>query len=72
MRIHISGKGIHRREVPGIEKLRTLPSDWYAFTNLELIEAGAMPRQIDVVIVLDDRAMLIDGFKTDTASTHRR
>lgn len=60
MRIHISGKGIHRREVSGIEKLRTLPSDWYAFTNLELIEAGAMPRQIDVVIVLDDRILIAD------------
>ena len=53
MKIGISGKGIHRREIAGIEKLRGLPSHWYAFTNLELIQAGAMPRQIDVVIVVD-------------------
>jgi hypothetical protein len=56
MRISISGKGIHRREVPGVEKLRTLPAEWYAFTNLELIQPGEMPRQLDVIIVLiDDR-----------------
>ena len=55
MRINISGKGIHRREITGIEKLRELPSEWYCFTNLELIEPGSMPRQIDVVIVLEDR-----------------
>jgi len=52
MRINISGKGIHRREIPGIEKLRELPIDWYAFTNLEFIRSGSMPRQIDVVIVV--------------------
>jgi hypothetical protein len=60
MRINISGKGVHRREIPGIEKLRDLPSHWYAFTNLELIEAGSMPRQIDIVIVLDDRIIIAD------------
>ncbi len=60
MRISISGKGIHRREVAGVERLRELPSDWYAFTNLELIQLGSMPRQIDVVIVLDDRIVIAD------------
>ena len=60
MKIQISGKGIHRREVPGIDKLRRLPPEWYAFTNLELVESGAMPRQIDVIIVLDDRILIAD------------
>jgi serine/threonine protein kinase len=60
MKIHISGKGIHRREVPGVEKLRDLPSHWYAFTNLELVDAGSMPRQIDVIIVLEDRILIAD------------
>jgi serine/threonine protein kinase len=60
MRIAISGKGIHRREVPGVEKLRTLPAEWYAFTNLELIQPGEMPRQLDVIIVLDDRILIAD------------
>jgi len=60
MRINISGKGIHRREVSGIEKLRVLPASWYAFTNLELIQPGSMPRQIDIVIVLDDRILIVD------------
>jgi len=60
MKIQISGKGIHRREVPGIDKLRALPADWYSFTNLELVDSGSMPRQIDVVIVLDDRILIAD------------
>lgn len=54
MHVNISGKGIHCREVAGIARLRELPSEWYSFTNLELIQPGTMPRQIDVVIVLDE------------------
>ena len=60
MKIQVSGKGIHRREVVGIDKLRALPADWYCFTNLELVDSGAMPRQIDVIIVLDDRILIVD------------
>jgi serine/threonine protein kinase len=40
--------------------LRELPAEWYAFTNLELIQTGSMPRQIDVVLVLDDRIIIAD------------
>jgi hypothetical protein len=60
MKITITGKGINRREVVGVEKLHALPSDWYCFTNLELIRPGAMPREIDIAIVLDDRILLVD------------
>lgn len=61
MKIRITGKGINKREVPGVAKLRQLlPDDWYSFTNLELIRAGATPREIDLVIVLDDRVLLAD------------
>jgi hypothetical protein len=61
MKLRITGKGIHRREIAGIEKLKaSLPSEWYGFTNLELIRPGATPREIDVVIVLDDRILLVD------------
>lgn len=60
MHVNISGKGIHRRELPGVEKLRELPAHWYAFTNLELVQSGEMPRQLDVIIVLDDRILVVD------------
>lgn len=60
MRISISGKGIHRREVPGVEKLRNLPPEWYAFTNLELVQPGSMPPQIDIAMVLSDRIIIAD------------
>lgn len=55
MLIRIAGSGIHKREVFGVEKLKALPLDWYGYTNLELIQPGAMPKQVDVVIVLEDR-----------------
>jgi hypothetical protein len=35
MQIANSGRGVHKREIVGLEKLRHLPSNWYAFTNLE-------------------------------------
>ena len=60
MKINITGQGVHRREITGVEKLRDLPTEWYAFPNLEIIRSGAMPRQIDIVIVLDDRILLVD------------
>jgi hypothetical protein len=60
MKINISGKGIYRREVPGIEKLRALPAHWYAFTNLELVDAGSIPKQIDVILVFEDRILIVD------------
>ena len=60
MKINIAGQGVHRREITGVEKLRDLPPEWYAFPNLEMIRSGAMPRQIDIVIVLDDRILLVD------------
>jgi hypothetical protein len=60
MKITISGTGVHRREIAGIDKLRGLPSTWYCFTNLELIEPGYMPRQIDVIIVMEERILIID------------
>ena len=60
MNISIVGTGVRRREIAGIEKLRKLPSSWYAFPNLELLQPGSMPRQIDIAIVMDDRILIVD------------
>lgn len=60
MKILNNGRGIHVREVPGLEKLRALPDSWQAFTNLDLSLPGKGVREVDVVIVLEDRLVLVD------------
>lgn len=60
MQISNHGRGIHAREVPGIDRLKTLPDDWYAFTNLEMSIGAGQSREIDIVIVSDDRIILAD------------
>ena len=60
MDIKNQGRGIHAREIPGLEKLKSLPSDWYAFTNLELTTGPGQSREIDIVMVVDDRVLLVD------------
>lgn len=60
MNISNGGRGIHQREIPGLDKLRELPDNWHAFTNLDLSLPGKGIREIDVVIVLEDRILLID------------
>jgi serine/threonine protein kinase len=60
MDIWNQGRGIHAREIPGLEKLKSLPTDWYAFTNLELTIGPGQSREIDIVMVIDDRVLLVD------------
>lgn len=60
MRIINRGRGIHQREIPGLEKLQELPDNWCAFTNMDLSLPGKGIREIDVVLVTEDRLILID------------
>lgn len=60
MKIVNFGAGLHEREVRGIATLSGLPSDWYAYTNLDLATATGHSREIDVIIVAEDRILVID------------
>lgn len=60
MEIRNQGRGIHAREIPGLAQLRALPDEWYAFTNLELSVGPGQYREIDIVMVIDDRILLVD------------
>lgn len=60
MKITNCGSGIHQREIVGINELRKLPDTWYAYTNLDLIVARGKSREIDVIIIADDRLFLVD------------
>jgi hypothetical protein len=56
MQITNRGRGVHKREVKGIERLqKDLPSQWYAFTNLDLILGPGKTREVDVIVVSDLR-----------------
>lgn len=61
MKITNAGRGVHKREIKGIDRFRTdLPPAWYAFTNLDLVLGVGRAREIDIVIVSDRRIFLID------------
>ena len=56
-----SARGIHAREVVGIEAFqKRLPNDWYGYANLELVQRTERPRQIDVALVIEDRILIAD------------
>lgn len=61
MRITNCGRGIHKREVKGIDRFRNeLPSDWFGYTNIDLVIGLGQPREVDLVIVSPKRIFLID------------
>ncbi|TIQ16864.1 MAG: hypothetical protein E5X51_33195 [Mesorhizobium sp.] len=61
MQVTNCGRGVHTREVKGLERLKKeLPSNWYAFTNLDLTLGLGKSREIDVIIVSDHRIFFVD------------
>lgn len=60
MQITNCGRGVHVREVKGVGRLKTLPKDWYAFTNLELAAGIGRSRELDVIVVTDHMIFLVD------------
>jgi len=74
MQIFNCGRGVHKREVVGIDRLRKLPYAWYAFTNLDLALGVGRSRELDVIMVIEDRIMLLDlkdwGGRIESQSGH--
>ncbi|QDY99442.1 NERD domain-containing protein [Nitratireductor mangrovi] len=61
MQVTNCGRGVHTREVKGLERLKKeLPPSWYAFTNLDLTLGLGKSREIDVIIVSDHRIFFVD------------
>lgn len=61
MQVTNCGRGVHSREVKGLERLKKeLPPNWYAFTNLDLTLGLGKSREIDIIIVSDHRIFLVD------------
>ena len=56
-----NAEGAHEREIKGLDILqKQLPDHWYAFANFEMILPGKAGRELDLVIVLEDRIILVD------------
>lgn len=60
MQVTNCGRGVHVREVKGVDRLKTLPRSWYAFTNLELAVGFGRSRELDVIMVTDHMIFLVD------------
>lgn len=60
MQVTNCGRGVHVREVKGIDRLKTLPGSWYAFTNLELATRIGRSRELDVIMVTGHMIFLVD------------
>lgn len=61
MQVTNCGRGVHAREVYGLERLKKeLPPSWYAFTNLDLALGLGKSREIDLIIVSEHRIFLVD------------
>lgn len=60
MKIINCGTGIHAREITGVSLLASLPDHWFAYTNLDLAIAAGESREIDVIIVAEDRILVVD------------
>src|SRR3546814_18170123 len=63
VRLKNAGRGIHQREIQGIDRLRHLPPEWYAFTNLDLAGAQSTSREVDVIVWIGDR--ILPGRQTE-------
>src|SRR3546814_1575736 len=48
------------REITGVSLLANLPAHWFAYTNLDLAIAPATSREIDIIIVAEDRILIVD------------
>lgn len=68
MQIKNCGRGIHKNEIAGIDKLRHLPSSWYAFTNLDISLSAGTTREVDVILVTSKRVLIIDLKNWGTAA----
>lgn len=61
MLITSCGRGVHQRELKGVDYLSTsLPDAWYGFSNLDLVLDLGRAREVDLVIVADHRIFLVD------------
>lgn len=58
---YLSSAGIHHSEVKGLQALaEAFPSNWLIFASLNAFPKYSAPIEIDVMVVMDDRVVLLE------------
>lgn len=58
---YLSSAGIHRREIPGIGALsQAYPPEWLLYASLQCFPRGELPIEMDAMVVLDDRVLILE------------
>ncbi|MDW9518092.1 AAA family ATPase [Sinorhizobium medicae] len=58
---YLSSAGIQKSEVAGVEALaRVYPSNWLLYCSLNAFPRNSAPIEIDVLLVMDDRILLLE------------
>lgn len=58
---YLSSAGIHQREVKGVEALaKSFPSNWLMYASLNAFPQNSAPIEIDLLVVMDDRVVLLE------------
>lgn len=58
---YLNSAGIMKREIPGIDRLSmAFPKEWLLYTSLNCYPRAQSPMEIDAVVVLDDRVLLLE------------
>jgi hypothetical protein len=58
---YLNSAGIHRREIPGITALaNAYPPHWLLYTSLQCYPPKEAPIELDAMVVMDDRILLLE------------
>ena len=58
---YLNSAGIHHREVKGVAALASaFPANWLMYASLNAFPANSSPIEIDLLIVMDDRIVLLE------------
>src|SRR5580704_11835708 len=58
---YLNSAGIHPREIPGVDGLAAaFPAHWLFYASLQCMPKGSSPIEIDSMVVMDDRVLLLE------------
>lgn len=68
---YLSSAGIHPREIAGIDVLaKAFPSNWLLYTSLQFYPPNEWPLEIDAMVVMADRVLLLELKDWNGTLTH--
>lgn len=58
---YLNSAGIMKREIPGIDALaKAFPEEWLLYASLNCYPRAQSPMEIDAIVVMDDRVLLLE------------